>query len=213
MTSWISGSTEAMVFPLAFKEFIISSESPSRTAPPIPISCPNSNARAVASASTSIGWYAGEMLWTREAITELVWSRITTPIPHLFSFLKIAPSKFILKWPALGGFQISLVLVVLGGFGGSTARNSLSLSFTWVAIWSKAQQGLWRRTWFRWFHISHVVIAKSSGWPWLLRIHDSNSLKFVGFIYFQPLNYILSLLCMPNFILIKCLYCWVYTCE
>ena len=146
MASWISGSTETIIFPPAFKDLVINFELPSRTAPLIPISRPNSKARAAAIASISVGWYAGEMSWANEAMTELVWSRITTPMSLLFSFLKIAPSKFILKQLASGGFHFSLVLVVLGGLGGSAAVNSCSLSFACGAIWSDVQQSLWRRT-------------------------------------------------------------------
>ena len=48
-------STEAMVPPLAFKEFIFNSESPSRTTSIRPNSYPNSRAHAAAIASISAG--------------------------------------------------------------------------------------------------------------------------------------------------------------
>ena len=59
-----------------------------------------------------------------------VWSQITTPMPLLFSFLKIASSKFILKQLAFGGFHFTLGLDIVGGLGGNIARNSANLSFT-----------------------------------------------------------------------------------
>ena len=73
---------------------------------------------------------------------ESVWSWIATPIPLLFSFLKIAPSKFILNQLASGGFYFTLVLSIVGDLGGCASRNSPSLSFTFIAIWSEVQQGL-----------------------------------------------------------------------
>ena len=97
MASWSSGSTEAIDWPPTLSELIMSSESPSSTASVMPISCPNSRAREAAIASISIGWSAGAVSWVKDAITAPVWSRITSPIPLLFSCLKIAPSKFILK--------------------------------------------------------------------------------------------------------------------
>ena len=64
---------------------------------------------------------------------ESVWSRTTTPMPLLFSFLKIALSKFILKQLASGGFHVTLGLGTAGGVGESTVRNSSNFSFTYGA--------------------------------------------------------------------------------
>lgn len=94
-----------------------------------------------------------------------VWSRTTAPISLLFSVLKIAPSKFILMNLASGGFHIA--------FGFGTAAN---FSFACGTSWSKMQQGWWLQTWFRWCQIPQIIVANSSGLPWLLRIHDSNSI-------------------------------------
>ena len=62
MASCMRGSTEVMVPPLAFKEFIINSESPSRTTSVRPNSCPNSGARAAATASIFAGRSSGDKL-------------------------------------------------------------------------------------------------------------------------------------------------------
>lgn len=107
-----------------------------------------------------------------------VWSR-TMPIPLLFSSLKIAPSKLILTKLASSGFHLTLGFGVVGRIGGSIAQNSANFSFACNVGWSEVQQGLRFRTWFCWCQISHVIIAKSSLFPWFLSIHDSSFLKFV----------------------------------
>ena len=127
--SWIRGSTEAVVFPPAFKDSIINSESPSRTTSLMPISCPNSRAHAAATASISTGLSAKDISWASDAMMEPMWSQTTTPMPLLFSFLKIALSKFILKKLKSSGFHLTLGLGTARGVGRSTARNSTNFSF------------------------------------------------------------------------------------
>ena len=183
MVSWIRGSTEAIVLPPTFKDSIINSELPSRTASLMLISFPNSRARAAAIASISTGWSAWDISWASDAMMDLVWSRVTTPMPLLFSFLKIASSKFILKQLASGGFHFTLGLGIVGGLGGSIARNSANFSFTCDVSWSKVQQGLWVQTWFPWCHIPYVIIANRSELPWFFSIHDRSSLKFVMLVF------------------------------
>ena len=62
MASCMRGSTETMIPPPAFKEFITNSESPSRTTSVRPNSCPNSGARAAATASIFAGRSSGDKL-------------------------------------------------------------------------------------------------------------------------------------------------------
>lgn len=120
---------------------------------------------------------------------EPMWSRTTTPMPLLFSFVKIAPSKFILKQLASGSFHFTTSLGTTGGVGRSTTRNSTNFSFACDASWSEVQQGLWFWTWFRWCHIPYVIIANSSNLPWLFSIHDWSSLKFAMNVFWRKLHF------------------------
>ena len=87
------------------------------------------------------GWNAWESCWAREAITNPWWSRITTPMLLLFSFLKTALSKFILNMLGFSAFHVILGLDNTGGFGGRATRNSSSFSLAWGQVGHNCSKG------------------------------------------------------------------------
>lgn len=113
-------------------------------------------------------------------MTRPKWFLITTPIPDTFSLEKTTPSKLIFIKSTGGGCHLVLGLTCLtnvGVGGGWQAVYSASLSFEIWEIWCRKAVAWLSRTWLRWVHIPHAIIAKSSTSLFYLSIHDSNSLK------------------------------------
>lgn len=156
---------------------MISSESPSRIASLEPISSPNSSARAAATASISTGVSAG------------ISSEPGTLEWHLCGRGQLRQSHFCFQswrllcrnlfwWTLhLVASILPLVSVLLQVRVGARQEIHPNFSLACGTSWSEVQQGWWLRTWFRWCQIPQIIIANSSGLPWLLRIHDSSSLS------------------------------------
>ena len=148
------------------KAFTNTSESVSRMACWKPRSNANCTVVAIAIASISRGLYGWGICLDSEPKTIPSLSRITTPIPALFSVVNLAPSQFIFTNPCWGGFHFCPRgrAVWCDGGCGLSARNSWSHSLAREEIKCGLQLGLFSRTWFCWVQINHAVTEKSSTW-------------------------------------------------